>query len=813
MDPSPELQSLLQRRLRIVEGSPQHPGHAHGLSHGGLSGAATAPTAARLPLHRLTAPGSLGSAGGQGGDQAPLYQAPRRTATATDGRIITSAQTTADLPHYHSGRHSFSGTTAMSSLLDGNRSSTSNLELRVSTLTVRNEQLSEEVEKMKQRLLKDEGTFQEERHLLLAETDELLAETDRMSEQSKQMVQEREELRAERAQVDRVQAFGELAAEVTELRSEHARDTQLNSELFSELAASRAAGDPSELVTEMQAMRSHTQQLSLEVVNFRAKADIRDKEQEASEARHKAALQERDAEISQLRQASEQSSALLELQQANQRLTLQVQELIAAAAELRAERDRVVADAAAQADAAEAEHNRLSEEASEAAEKAEEALVAKARAEAAAEAAKAEARLAPSSPAPLLTPQTPAGGSESRLRTLMTTQNVSSQELRSAIGAVEALVEEARREMERQEFRERRAACEQLGAAVDKADEALLEVALEVARRVGLDGTDIDKAEAKLQELRSMTEEQKAAKERAKVEGIRKKQAFLLVKKDDDAALRALIDDLEDGVRWADWRDYAGRTLWRCAQDLKAPNVQALLAPKLGLTAPSDQGDRKRLGSWQAQAAQTQGPALAAPVQFSRQNSSVSDASAEALSLPTSPAGATAFDLSSWEASNGNAQPPANDSAPSADQAAAPESAKIPMPSEAVQAEMKTKALRAVVQDDPAVLEEVFKSMPQEIWSAWENKAGKDLLTLSQERGSSCAYSVLAKALGILSEMKRDSFEERESVWIFVNGDVQPRRATVIEDTPEEADEILIEYWDGYEDASYVDRAMVRKIC
>merc|ERR1712110_1140451 len=101
------------------------------------------------------------------------------------------------------------------------------------------------------------------------------------------------------------------------------------------------------------------------------------------------------------------------------------------------------------------------------------------------------------------------------------------------------------------------------------------------------------------------------------------------------------------------------------------------------------------------------------------------------------------------------------------------------------------------VKDDPVELLSVLEKVPLEIWSNWTNKAGKDMLTLSQERGSSFAYSAVAKALGLVQEMKRDTFEEREAVWIFKQGDVQPLRATVMEDTPEEAEQILVEYWDG----------------
>lgn len=125
----------------------------------------------------------------------------------------------------------------------------------------------------------------------------------------------------------------------------------------------------------------------------------------------------------------------------------------------------------------------------------------------------------------------------------------------------------------------------------------------------------------------------------------------------------------------------------------------------------------------------------------------------------------------------------------------------------------KAKALRAVVQDDWQTLADVLEYVPMDVWQKWENKAGKDLLTLSQERGSAMAYSTLAKALGLLSEMKREAFEERETVWVFLLGEVQPVRATVLEDTPEEADEILVEFWEGENtEPVHVERCMVRRI-
>merc|ERR1719191_1271109 len=124
---------------------------------------------------------------------------------------------------------------------------------------------------------------------------------------------------------------------------------------------------------------------------------------------------------------------------------------------------------------------------------------------------------------------------------------------------------------------------------MDKGDESAIEAALVDARLAEVGAEDLGKAEQKLAEVKAMTPEQKAAKRRAASEAIWKKEAFLLVKKDDDGGLKAFIEGLEEGVRWQDWKDYAGRTLWRAAQELKSGRAQQYLAPKLGLAVPEEQ--------------------------------------------------------------------------------------------------------------------------------------------------------------------------------------------------------------------------------
>ena len=53
-------------------------------------------------------------------------------------------------------------------------------------------------------------------------------------------------------------------------------------------------------------------------------------------------------------------------------------------------------------------------------------------------------------------------------------------------------------------------------------------------------------------------------------------------------------------------------------------------------------------------------------------------------------------------------------------------------------------------------------------------------------RRSSGAYAMLAGAVGVLKELPRQSFEEKETVWVFEQGEVMPRRATVLEVTAQE---------------------------
>lgn len=410
--------------------------------------------------------------------------------------------------------------------------------------------------------------------------------------------------------------------------------------------------------------------------------------------------------------------------------------------------------------------------------------------------------------------------SEGRLRTALTRRDTTTTELRQAIRGTEALLEEARRELSVRETRERRAAYEALHNAIEGDDEDTLELAINRAMLAEVDHEDIRRGEAKLTELRSMTPEQRAAKQARELESKKKKEAFLLVKKDNPEALEQLLSSLDSHVRWQDWRDYAGRSLWRCCQDMRVTRVREYLAKKLGV---QDVNAEKRKPAPLArqvsrESAQSDGAPDAVAIEEERPrripSQQISPAAPavqeeqrpmEVIVSPPSHAAQQSSVASEPSLSEGCSSP----SRINVYASGSPRPGYTPGDSE--HAEIRASAFRAVAQDDTAALEEVLHSVDREIWSKWTNRAGKDLLTLSQERGSSLAYSMLARHLGMLKELQREAFEERESVWVFVGSEVQPRRATVLEDTPLEADEVSVEFWDGDEPAVMVEKCMVRK--
>jgi len=124
---------------------------------------------------------------------------------------------------------------------------------------------------------------------------------------------------------------------------------------------------------------------------------------------------------------------------------------------------------------------------------------------------------------------------------------------------------------------------------------------------------------------------------------------------------------------------------------------------------------------------------------------------------------------------------------------------------------LRLRAFKAVVKDDAVTLADVLVKVPSDMWSSWQNKAAKDLLALAQERNSPASYSMMAKELGILQERKSASFEEHETVWVLLPGEVQARHATVLEGTSADATEVLVEFWDNDGPPSKVDHALVMK--
>jgi hypothetical protein len=238
-----------------------------------------------------------------------------------------------------------------------------------------------------------------------------------------------------------------------------------------------------------------------------------------------------------------------------------------------------------------------------------------------------------------------------------------------------------------------------------------------------------------------------------------KEQAFVLVKRNEAGQLEELLESVDASLNWPEWKDHAGKTLWAVAQERRAEDVKSVIASLLGMPIPET---RVETGH------------------FARDRANIIEHSTPAV-VPE----------------------------PSIGQAT---TTKMPTISDDELERLKTAAFRAVAQDKTDALKAILEQVSSDQWSEWRNKAGKDLLSLAQERGSSEAYSCLALDLGLLQEMKVESFEEREDVWVFMAGDVQPVRAVVVEDSPEEESTVLIEFWDDDEPASRVDKATVRKI-
>lgn len=406
--------------------------------------------------------------------------------------------------------------------------------------------------------------------------------------------------------------------------------------------------------------------------------------------------------------------------------------------------------------------------------------------------------------------------SEGRLRAALTGA-VDSTELAHAIDGVEAMLAEARRELAAVRLRERRAAFERLHEALRGSEEGRLAEALEAARRADVEQEDVEMAEAKLQELRSLTEEQVVARAASEREVGQKKSAYLLVKKDDADALVALLSSVEAKARWQGWRDYQGRSLLRYAQDMRCARATMALQQLLPEAAPRRAVPHRTLREGEAEPGKVS--LLVGLFQGGGAAPQKPDgARADGSHSPGTDAHASASGAAASAPEQAHVTPERRQQAlyvPSGPSSPQPSSPGSPGSPQSTEERLKKVAFRAVVQEDVPALIEVLNQVPAEAVARWRNRAGKDLLTLSEERGSQLAYSVLAKAFGLLREQKREAFEERQAVWVYLQGEVQPRRATVLEDTPAEADEVLVEYWDGAAEDEPVrlDRSMVLRMC
>lgn len=451
---------------------------------------------------------------------------------------------------------------------------------------------------------------------------------------------------------------------------------------------------------------------------------------------------------------------------------------------------------------------------------------------------------------------------ESVLRALLTDQSTSSDQLLEAVLACEVLVNNARHELEKKEMRERRSVFEQLHTAMGNDDDVLLENLITSARRLKIDEPDIVMAETKLRFLRSLTGEQRQTRETQKIKMAFKEQAFVLVKRDDPAQLQRLLDSLDLNMPWRDWTDHAGRTLWSCAVELRSSAVQQYLTEVHGEPAVGNQraSDHPRTFLEPSGTAGTGAPSES--ISTLTEPPSCQDMDRDKVHALTTGHGLTPETVQSCVAGKSHSslvssghllesatryRSTSSDFSAAvnlqqredcgavahpavASEDGAPQTSVIPVvlppsgamldpsvrrfsnspESSAFSAEQQ-EAFRAVVQDNVEALTTALQGFSPEVWSLWRNKAGKNLVSLSEERGSRTVYRFLATSLGLLQELPVEEFEEGEAVWIFLRGEVQPRRASVVESSSE-ATQIIVEFWEGNDPPVHVERCLLRKM-
>jgi hypothetical protein len=424
----------------------------------------------------------------------------------------------------------------------------------------------------------------------------------------------------------------------------------------------------------------------------------------------------------------------------------------------------------------------------------------------------------------------------SALREVLTRSDAPTEEIREAVLSAEALVAEARRELAARDFRHRRAAHEALSRAVENqnadAEEVLAEAIAE-AWQAKVEAVDIELAESRLAELQSMSSEQRAKLALRQKISKKKELAFLLVKRNEAASLQQLLDEVDDdALNWQDWRDHSGRSLLRFSKELGAIDAQQCLLEKL----PSQLGDFARprrtdastwpashleplrelsiIGSEPAAASSVPDAECGATPPSKARKVHLAATESDGEETTTTCSGTATPDCCPSEKSYGGAETTLSKVADSFSKQEGSPDSTVPCTCAITvsdDAAARTQAFRATVQNDVKALCQVLESVPQEVWSTWQNKAGRDLLTLAEERGSSGAYCVLARALGMIQERRQETFKESESVWVLELGQVQPRRASILEDCEEHTEDVLLEYWDGCEAPCRVARALILK--
>mmetsp|Transcript_18888 Transcript_18888/g.61447 ORF Transcript_18888/g.61447 Transcript_18888/m.61447 type:complete len:834 (+) Transcript_18888:103-2604(+) len=455
-----------------------------------------------------------------------------------------------------------------------------------------------------------------------------------------------------------------------------------------------------------------------------------------------------------------------------------------------------------------------------------------------------------------------------RLRAVITKQSATIEELKSSIAGVDGLLSEARRELSGKEFREKRAATEQLHKAMSvehRLDEDGLASSIDFAKRAGVAEEDITKAEGFLADLRAMTPEECQRRVNDRLERYKKEEAFVCTKRDRVADLEALLDSLEEGVAWEKWHDSQGRTLLKFAQQLVSQGAIKVLEERIEQRHPGSlkKEPAHRRGSllhnhhpphrerginglamgrtssgdgMQDEAFASLGDVAGVQADGSQASDSrrpsktnlLVDAPAAPWAavaptpLPLSPAGSAAPTSTVADASGAvevaaasEAAAPAASSSSSA-LAGGPTAGDVAVEraDRAKEMQLKKEAFRCCARGEVERLAEVLAQVPLDMWTKWRNGADKDLQELCVERGAGSeeCLKVIFEAMGLTQEREREYFEEGTYVWVHRRGEVQAMQATVKQDTPEEDDLILIEYWIGSGAPEYVDRGIVSRM-